>query len=156
MEDIISQAHKLLLKKRLSVAVAESCSGGLISCLLTELPGSSQYFLLGVVAYSNTTKNTLLGIPFGTIHKNGAVSGKVADYMAREVRKLAKADCGIGVTGIAGPTGASVNKPIGTVFISISSKNKNSCRKFRFSGNRTQIRKKTALKALRLLINFLK
>ena len=155
MEHIIHEAHKLLLKERLTVAVAESCTGGLASCLLTELPGSSKYFLLGVVAYSNASKNTLLGIPLGVIHKNGAVSGKVADYMAKGIRKLAKADFGIGITGIAGPTGAGANKPIGTVFISISSKNKNSCRKFCFSGSRMQIRKKSALGALQLLIKSL-
>lgn len=150
-ELIISQIHKLLIKNKKTLAVAESCTGGLVSGLLTSLSGSSQYFILSVVAYSNKAKANLLRIPQRLIAKKGAVSKEIALQMAVSIRKLAKTDFGIGITGIAGPTGDTLQKPIGTVFIAISSKNKTICRKFRFSGNRASIRKKAALETLELL-----
>ncbi len=151
MQDIIYQAHKFLIKIGKSVAVAESCTGGLVSRLLTQISGSSQYFILGVVAYSNQAKINILQVPTGLIAKKGAVSKEVAQRMAQSMRKLAKTDFGIGVTGIAGPTGGSKEKPVGTVFIAINSRKKNICKKYHFKGNRAAIRKKTALKSLELL-----
>lgn len=140
-----------MIKKQKRIAVAESCSGGLLSEFLTRLPGSSKYFILGVVAYSNTAKETILKIPCKLIHKKGAVSKEVAQKLAESVRELAKTDFGIGVTGIAGPGGGTPAKPVGTVFIAIDSRDKKICRKFHFSGNRLKIREKVALKALELL-----
>jgi nicotinamide-nucleotide amidase len=151
MKGLIEQIHKTLIKKQKTLAVAESCTGGLVSVLLTQIPGSSQYFILGVVVYSNKTKQTLLKIPARLIAKKGAVSKEVAQKMAQSVRKIAKADFGIGITGIAGPTGGTFKKPVGTVFIAIDGKNKKLCKKFLFKGNRIVIRKKSALKALELL-----
>ncbi|MDD5465916.1 MAG: CinA family protein [Candidatus Omnitrophica bacterium] len=148
---ILKQAHKKLLEKKKTVAVAESCSGGLLSYLLTDIPGSSRYFLLGVVAYSNNSKEKILNIPAKTIARYTAVSGRVAALMAENVRKKAKSDFGLSITGIAGPAGATANKPVGTVFICLSDKNKTNCRKFSFRGNRRQIRKRSAEEALRLL-----
>ncbi len=150
-DKILKQAHKKLLEKKKTVAVAESCSGGLLSCLLTEISGSSGYFLLGVVAYSNSSKQTILDIPAQTIAKHSAVSSQVAVLMAKNVRKKAKSDLALSITGIAGPAGATANKPVGTVFICLSDKNKNNCRKFSFQGSRQDIRKKSAQEALRLL-----
>lgn len=133
------------------MAVAESCTGGLVSKLFTDISGSSKYFLAGIVAYSNKAKEKLLGIPRGIITKQGAVSEKVAALMAQKVRKLAKADIGIGITGIAGPTGGTKSKPVGTVYVAVASRNKTTCNLFRFQGSRDSIRKKSALKSLELL-----
>ena len=150
-EHIVSQIHKLLLKNNLTIAVAESCTGGLLSCLLTQASGSSRYFILGVVVYSNTSKNKMLGVPNKLLVEKGAVSKEVAVKLAESIRKMAKTDFGIGITGIAGPTGVRPNKPVGTVFISVANHNKTICRKFSFTGNRTSVRKKAALKSLELL-----
>ncbi len=151
LNKILKQVHKKLLEQEKTVAVAESCSGGLLSSLLTDISGSSGYFLLGVVAYSNSSKEIILDIPAQTIAKYTAVSSQVAVLMAKNVRKKAKSDLALSITGIAGPTGATANKPVGTVFVCLSDKNKNDCRKFSFRGNRQDIRKKSAQEALRLL-----
>ena len=152
----LKKIHAKLLKKEKTVAVAESCSGGLLSSLLTSLAGSSGYFLLGVVAYSNKSKEMILNIPAKTIAKYGAVSRQVAILMARNIRKKTKTDFGISITGIAGPTGATPTKPVGTVYICLSGKNKNICLKFNFPGNRENIRKKSTQEALCLLKKGLK
>ena len=151
MQLIIQQIHKLLLKKQKTLAVAESCTGGLLSYLLTSLSGSSEYFVLGLVLYNNLAKSSLLGIPACLIEQKGTVSGPIAVLFAERVMKLAKTDFGIGITGIAGPTGAKPNKPVGMVFIAVDSKKQKSCHKFHFSGSRSEIRKTAALKALQLL-----
>jgi len=148
---ILKQLHKKLLRKEKTVAIAESCTGGLLSSFLTSLPGSSGYFILGVVAYSNKSKETILNIPEKIIAKYGAVSRQVALLMAQNIRKKTHADFGLSITGIAGPTGATITKSIGTVYICLSGKNKNICRKFNFPGNRDNIRKKSTQEALRLL-----
>ncbi|MFA5411128.1 MAG: nicotinamide-nucleotide amidohydrolase family protein [Candidatus Omnitrophota bacterium] len=150
-QDIVKQIHSTLIKKKKSVAAAESCTGGLLSYLLTRLSGSSRYFILGVVAYSNRAKQSILKVPVRLLAKKGAVSAEVARYLAKSVRKLAKSDLGIGITGIAGPTGATPQKPVGTVFIALSSSQKNICKKYYFKGNRAAIRKKAALESLKLL-----
>ncbi|MDD4939358.1 MAG: CinA family protein [Candidatus Omnitrophica bacterium] len=152
---VIVQIHRLLLKKKKTVSAAESCTGGMLSEFLTSLPGSSKYFILGVVSYSNKAKEDILKIPSSMIARHGAVSTIVAQLMARSVRILGRTDLGIGVTGIAGPAGGSKEKPVGTVFIAIDSKNKKICEKFIFSGGRSSIRKQTALKALELLKNLI-
>ncbi len=150
-EKIIKKIHHKLLKSKKNISVAESCTGGLLSNHLNGLSGSSVYFLLGIVAYSNKSKEMLLNIPAKTITKYGAVSQKVAELMAKNVRKKINADFGLSITGIAGPLGATVNKPVGTVFICLSDKNKDICRKFSFRGSRQAIRKKSVQEALRLL-----
>ncbi|PIP18808.1 MAG: hypothetical protein COT38_01240 [Candidatus Omnitrophica bacterium CG08_land_8_20_14_0_20_41_16] len=151
MQDLTKYIHKALIKSAKTIATAESCTAGLVSNLLTQLSGSSKYFILGIVAYSNKSKQNILSIPAQLIAKKGAVSAEVARKMAQGTRKLAKSDLGIGITGIAGPTGAILNKPVGTVFIAISDKNNTICKRFIFQGNRASIRKQSALKALQLL-----
>lgn len=151
MELNINQIHKLLIKNKKTVSVAESCTGGVLSSLFTKTAGSSQYFILGIVAYSNSAKEFILKIPPRLITNKGAVSREVAERLAKSARKLAGTDFGIGITGIAGPRGDSREKPVGTVFIAINTKNKKICKKFNFSGSRLTIRKKAALKALELL-----
>lgn len=151
MQPIINQVHNLLIKYKKTIAVAESCTGGFVSYLLTQLPGSSKYFLMGVTAYSNKAKIEVLKIPKKIILEKGAASKEVAINLARSVRKLAKADFGIGITGIAGPAGGSLQKPKGTVFIAIHSTNKKICKRFLFKGSRTRIRINASLKTLELL-----
>lgn len=151
MEHIIKQIHKLLLKNEKTIAVAESCTGGLISYLLTSCSGSSKYFMLGAVVYSNKAKEDMLDIPINAIAKKGAVSMVTAALMAKSVRRIANVDLGVGVTGIAGPGSGSKNKPVGTVFIAIDAKNNKVCKKFNFAGSRFSIRKKAAIKSLELL-----
>ncbi len=141
----------LLIKKNKTIAVAESCTGGLLANLLTNIPGSSQYFLLGIVAYSNQTKTSLIRIPALLIKRYGAVSSQVAQLMSQNVRRIASSGYGIGITGIAGPLGGTPIKPVGTVFISVADKNKAITKRFHFTGNRLEIKRKTALKALSML-----
>jgi PncC family amidohydrolase len=151
MQNPAKTIPKVLIKKSKTIAVAESCTGGLLSKTLTDIPGSSGYFLLGVVAYNNRAKIRMLGISSGLIAKKGAVSKEVAKEMAESVRLIAKADFGIGISGIAGPSGATANKPVGTVFIAVADDRKTSCRQFLFGGSRSSIRKQAATQSLKLL-----
>jgi len=148
---IINKIHNKLLSQKKTIAVAESCTGGLLCSELSNNPGASGYFLLGIVAYSNKCKEKILKIPAEIITKYGAVSRQVALLMAENIRKISKADLGIGITGLAGPGGSTVNKPVGTVFICLSTKNKNIYQVFSFRGSRQSIRKKSTQEALRLL-----
>jgi len=151
MKYTLQLIHKTLTRYNFTIAVAESCSGGALSGLLTRYPGSSLYFILGVVAYSNRSKEKLLKIPQKTINSHGAVSGIVAALMAKNIRRIAQTDFSLSTTGIAGPLGAVKNKPLGTVFIAACSKNKLICRKFRFSGSRKKVIAQTCVKALEIL-----
>ena len=151
MKHMVNGIHNLLIQMRKTLAIAESCTGGLTSSLLTQISGSSKYFILGVVVYSNEAKKIILKVPSSLIKEKGAVSKEVASMMAQQIKKIAKTDFGIGITGIAGPTAGTLKKPVGTVFIAIDSKNKRLCKKFLFKGNRFSIRKKAALKSLELL-----
>ena len=152
---IVKATHKKLIGLKKTVAVAESCTGGLVSALLTSFSGSSAYFILGITAYSNQSKSGLLKLPLKLLRKKGAVSKETACGLACSVRALARSDFGIGITGIAGPAGGTKTKPVGTVFISVSGKKLTLCKKFLFPGNRTSIRKQAALAALKMLNSFL-
>ena len=143
--------NQLLIKRAKTIAIAESCSGGLLANLLTNFSGSSKYFLLGIVAYSNQSKISLLKIPASLIKRSGAVSSPVAKHMAENVRRIASSDYGIGITGIAGPLGGTALKPTGTVFISVATRNKLITKKFHFLGSRLVVKRKSALKALSML-----
>ena len=151
MEKALKKLHRLLIISARTVATAESCTGGLLSKLLTDIPGSSGYFILGLVTYSNKAKEKLLSIPRALIARKGAVSKEVALAMASAVRRKAGSDFGIGITGIAGPGGKTETRKVGTVFICIDGKNRNICRKFIFMGNRHKVRKSAALEAIKLL-----
>lgn len=148
---ILPQIHCLLIEKRKTVSIAESCTGGLLSEMLTRISGSSRYFILGIVSYSSRAKNKFLRVPNSILLKKGAVSYETCRKMAQSVRNLSGSDFGIGITGIAGPTGGTPENPLGTVFIAVASKNKNICRKFNFKGSRSDIRKSAAIKSLELL-----
>jgi len=132
----------------LSLAVAESCTGGLIGHRLTEVPGSSDYFLGGVVSYSNAAKQDLLGVPAAVLAQKGAMSRETARDMARGVRQVFHADLGLAVTGIAGPSGGSREKPVGTVYIGLATADGEDVWHCQFHGNRTEIKTLTAETAL--------
>jgi len=122
-EDIerVQQVGRLLVARGWMLATAESCTGGLIGHLLTEVSGSSDYFAGGVVAYANEVKLGMLKVPTRDIQRYGAVSASVARTMARSVRNLLGVEIGLSATGIAGPTGGTPDKPVGTVYLGISS-----------------------------------
>jgi len=140
-----------LAQQNKTIAVAESCTGGYLAKLLTDTPGASRYFMYGWVTYSNTAKTTELGIPAGLIEKYGAVSSKVAEAMAQSARKKAHTDFAIGITGIAGPTGASEQKPVGLVYICVDSVSGCETQRFVFSHDRDSNRRRAAQTALNML-----
>src|SRR3990172_9398742 len=138
LEEVVG---KLLSRNRLTLALAESCTGGLVAHRVTNVSGSSNYFERGIVSYSNESKVEVLGVPKELIESFGAVSKEVVEAMAEGVRKLAKADIGVSISGIAGPTGGTPTKPVGTVFIGIShEKNGTSSQRFQFKGTREEIK----------------
>ena len=152
MEEVVAQGLK---KKKRTLACAESCTGGLISTRLTNVSGSSRYFLFGVSVYSNKAKQALLVIPQETLKKYGAVSKQVARLMAQNVRQLAGADLGLGVTGIAGPAGATEEKPVGTVYIALATPRKTITQEFHFHGERRAVRLRASQAALNMLRRYL-
>ncbi len=145
MEQVVGEA---LLSKEKTLAVAESCTGGLIGNRLTDVPGSSHYYNGGVVSYTNRAKMDLLGVSAGTIQAHGAVSAQTAQEMALGVRTALHADLGLAVTGIAGPDGGSRDKPVGTVHIALASQKETFTEKYRFWGKRKQIKLNSAMMAL--------
>lgn len=151
MKEVARKAVESMKTRYLKLALAESCTGGLISSAITDVPGSSEVLLMGVVAYSNEAKTRVLGVPDPLLAMYGAVSEEAARAMAEGVRGLAGSDIALAVTGIAGPGGGSAEKPVGTVYISITVQG--SCRVFKylFSGDRTKVREQTVDAALDLL-----
>ncbi|OPY58204.1 MAG: Nicotinamide-nucleotide amidohydrolase PncC [Pelotomaculum sp. PtaU1.Bin035] len=146
---------KYLIRTGLSISVAESCTGGLIAAKLTDVPGSSDYFTGGVVAYSNEIKQALLGVAPEILNQYGAVSKQTADAMAEGVRNLTGTSLGLAVTGIAGPGGGTQDKPRGLVYISLSSADGTSCREFHFPGERPAVRRGTVNAALNMVRRYL-
>lgn len=147
--------EKFIASKK-TLAVAESCTGGLLAKNLTDHAGSSRYFRGGLVAYSNDVKAGLLGISKKLIQTKGAVSREVAEKMAEGIRKIANASVGLSITGIAGPSGGSAGKPVGLVFIALSDCKKTTAFQFRFSGSRSAVRLHAVQKACWLLLEWLK
>jgi nicotinamide-nucleotide amidase len=150
-ERLEEQVASLLMERRLTLAVSESCTGGLLAELLTSVPGSSSYFLQGLVTYSNRSKAALLGISPALLRKYGAVSPEVAGAMAENGRKLAGSDLCLATTGIADPAGGTEEKPVGLVYIACSSVHGLDCRRFNFAGTRKSIRERAAATGLNLL-----
>ncbi len=146
----------LLRDKNLSLAAAESCTGGLISHRITNVPGSSSYFLEGVVSYSNEAKEKILGVPHGLLVEHGAVSAPVVEAMARGVRNLSGSGIGVAVSGIAGPGGGTPEKPVGTVFIGTDSASHGTrSEKFLFHGTREEIKLATSSRAIMTVMQIL-
>ncbi len=150
-EELEEVVGRLLAQERLTIGVAESCTGGLIANRLTNVSGSSVYFERGVVAYSNRSKTDLLNVPAELINAHGAVSREVAEAMAQGIRLGARTDIGISTTGIAGPTGGTVEKPVGLVWIGYADAGKTLALRFQFGGGRPAIKERAAQAAIELV-----
>ncbi|HEX2924282.1 MAG TPA: CinA family protein [Chloroflexota bacterium] len=138
-----------------TLATAESCTGGGLSDAITNVAGSSDYFLGGVVSYSNAVKEALLGVDSGVLATQGAVSEPVARQMAEGVRRVIGADLGIGITGVAGPGGGSPGKPVGLVFIAVSGPAGTEVRRFQWGGDRIANKRHSVAAALEILMALL-
>ena len=152
LEEIIAEA---MTKKKLTIAVAESCTGGLIANRLTDVSGSSVYFERGLVTYSNEAKISMLNVPADIIEKHGAVSEETARLMAEGVRKISGTDIGLSSTGIAGPTGGSKEKPVGTVYVALADGSRTVCRHHAFRWDRKRNKLVSSEVALMMLKNYL-
>ncbi|HXF85512.1 MAG TPA: CinA family protein [Anaerolineales bacterium] len=145
----------LLRARHLTLALAESCTGGLIGDRVTNVPGSSEYFLGSVVAYAYEAKVALLGVSWDTLNKYGAVSRAAVLEMARGVKRALSSDIAISVSGIAGPGGGTPEKPVGTTWIALIARDGEWARQFHFSGNRIQNKLSAAEAALQMLLDYL-
>ena len=150
-ESLEKTIGELLRKKKQTLAVAESCTGGYIGHLITSIAGSSDYFNGGIIAYANDIKTNVLKVDVSTLQTNGAVSKEVAEQMATGVRQRLKADFGIATTGIAGPTGGSNEKPVGTVWIAVATPDALVSEKFSFGDSRERTIRRAGLSALNML-----
>jgi len=146
---------KLLQQKRYKLSLAESCTGGLLGYRVTNVPGSSEYFVGGVVAYSYEVKANTLGVSWDTLNGFGAVSGETVLEMARGVKKLLDADIAVSVSGIAGPGGGTPEKPVGTTWIGLVTPDGEWSREFHFDGNREQNKTSSADAAFQMLLGYL-
>jgi PncC family amidohydrolase len=147
--------NEVLKKKKLKISIAESCSGGLISYNLTKLPGSSKYFIMGVVCYSNESKIKFLKVKKKTLLKYGAVSMETCKQMCENLLKISKSNIAVSITGIAGPGGGTVKKPIGLVYIGIATKQTIKINKFIYDKklSRNNIQKETLKSKLKIINN---
>lgn len=150
-DKLAEETGVLLREAGLTLAVAESATGGLISSMITDIPGSSNYFNGGVVSYTNEVKKKILGVKIDTLNQYGAVSPEIAAQMADGIRKLMKADIGLSDSGIAGPDGGTSEKPVGLFYIGLSSASGTVVEKHIFSGNRLENKRAAAEAALVML-----
>ena len=149
---LLRRIATLLTATRTTVAVAESCTAGGAGWALTARSGSSAYFRGGVITYANDVKQALLNVPGAMLRRCGAVSKPVAECMAREVRRRLASDYGVAITGIAGPSGGTPRKPVGTVWLAVASPRRVTARLLRLSGSRAQVRRHAVRGALELLL----
>ena len=155
MERMLDQLAAALLARKQTLATAESCTGGLVGAALTGLPGSSAWYLGGVVAYANELKIRLLGVPAEILAAHGAVSLETARAMAAGACAATGADYAIAITGIAGPAGGTPEKPVGLVFVAVAAPHGTATFKHHFSGSRADVRHAAAEAALRHLLDAL-
>ena len=151
----MSQAFRLaneLIDRGLTLATAESCTGGGLSQLLTTIPGSSAFFIGGIIAYQNRVKSNFLGVPQQTLTQHGAVSASTATAMAEGCRNRFSTDIAVSITGIAGPGGGSPEKPVGLVFLAVATDQHTSVVKHNFPGDREQVREAAISSALDLIL----
>jgi len=157
MKKLSQKIVKLLKRKRLKLSVVESCTGGMLSSALTSVSGSSKIFTLGLVTYSNQSKNHVLKVPKQIIRKHGAVSMQCCFSMVNNLSKISKSNIAVSITGIAGPSGGSKQKPVGLVYVGIKKGNKIKIHKYLFKNKgRSYIQKATVRKSLGLILNILK
>ena len=156
MKKLSQKILKLLIKKKLKISFAESCTGGLLSSSITSLSGSSKVFNLGLVTYSNNAKINILKVPKKTILKYGAVSHETCFLMVKNLNKISKTNISVSVTGIAGPKGGTKKKPVGLVYIGIKRGKKTIIKKNLFKNkNRNSIQKSTVNQALKMILNII-
>ncbi len=155
-ESLEAQVGRELQTRGWTLALGESCTGGLVGHRITQVPGSSDYFAGGVIAYSNEAKQGLLGVAAETLRAHGAVSSETAQEMASGARRLFKADVGLSVTGIAGPGGGTDEKPTGLTFIGLITPGEERVKRYQWSGDRQSNKRESAQAALQLLLRTLR
>lgn len=154
-ESAIEYARRIgetLQQRQWTIATAESCTGGLVGHLLTEIAGSSAYYLGGVIAYSNAVKQSHLGVPAALLETEGAVSEATACAMAQGIRERLSTMVGVSTTGIAGPGGGTATKPVGLVYMCVATPETMLCRRYVFNGDRQENKQQTALRAFELIL----
>ena len=151
----VKKLVKTMASQNLTLGLAESCTGGLISAMVTEIPGVSKVFLGAIVSYANEVKHDLLRVPDTVLETAGAVSKPTAEAMARGARRVLKSDWTISVTGIAGPTGGNARKPVGLVFFAIAGPDFEKVNRRIFKGNRKKIQQQAAIAAVTQLLEVL-
>ena len=157
MKKLSQKVVKLLIKKKLKISFAESCTGGLLSSSITSVSDSSKVFTIGFVTYSNQAKTNILKVPKKIIMKHGAVSYETCLSMVKNLYKISKTNISISVTGVAGPNGGTKQKPVGLVFIGVKKGNKTLVKKFLFKNRtRNSIQRSTVNRALSLILSFAK
>ena len=157
MKKKVHKIIKILKKKKFKIAFAESCTGGLLSSLITSINGSSKVFTMGLVTYSNKSKNIILKVPNQILKKYGAVSEQCCLSMVKNLYKISKSDISLSITGIAGPSGGTKQKPVGLVYVGVKKHNKISVKKYLFKNKgRDYIRKNTVNRSLSLILNLIK
>ena len=149
------EIHDRLLVKKLKLAAAESCTGGLISDRLTDVPGSSEYFMGGIVAYAYEAKVSILGVSWDTLNTHGAVSRETVLEMARGARRILETDIAVSVSGIAGPGGGMPEKPVGYTWLGLSAADGEWARNFSWSGDREQNKRESSEAALQFVLDYL-
>lgn len=155
MEALEISTGRLLAAEKLTIACAESCTGGLLTSRLTDVAGSSAYVKGSIVSYSNEIKERLVGVRSDTLAGYGAVSEQTAGEMAEGIRRVIEADIGVGVTGIAGPDGGTPQKPVGLVYIAVAGAQGTVIRENRFKGTRGEIKLQTTETALEMIKNYI-
>ena len=157
MKKLSQKIVKLIKKKRLKLSVVESCTGGMLSSAITSVSGSSKVFTMGLVTYSNQSKNRLLKVPKQIIKKHGAVSIQCCFSMVNNLSKINKSNVTVSITGIAGPSGGTKQKPVGLVYVGIKRGNKVKIKRFLFKNKgRSSVQRATVKKALELILDVLK
>ena len=157
MKLLTKKIVKILIKKKLKISFAESCTGGLLSSAITSVNGSSKVFTLGLLTYSNQSKTQILKISKNIIRKYGSVSEQVCLAMVKNLSKISKTNMSVSITGIAGPSGGTKIKPVGLVYVGIKKNDRAEVKKYLFKNNgRSYIQKATVNKSLRLILSFLK
>ena len=157
MKKLSQKIVRLLTKKRLKISFAESCTGGLLSSLITSISGSSKIFTMGLITYSNQSKVSILKVPKNIISKHGAVSYETCLSMVKNLSRISKTNISVSITGIAGPKGGTKQKPVGLVFIGIKKGNKTLVKKYFFKNKkRIPIQRAAVIKSLNLILSFIK
>ena len=146
---------RLLMQRGLKLGLAESCTGGLVGHLITNVPGSSEYFMGGVISYAYEAKVSILGVSWDTLKKFGAVSNETVMEMAHGAKKIFNVDVAVSISGIAGPGGGSEDKPVGTTWVGLVANDGEWTREFHFDGDRDENKTSSADAALQMLLDYL-